>query len=259
MAEARTKYLILPLLALGALAFGTGVAHADGNAPAGNNGTIKIDGVPAEDGTDNKPHPGCQFTVELFGYDAGARTATLEFAAQAPTDGGMLLEDTQRFTVAERTGGNQLDHRAQYDLGAALAGRTPHPKQGYHVMLTVHVDGAQGADVKHKVFWISDCAAAGTFQADSALASMTNTSTTPPTTAAPVPTTAPESATGAAGGPGAGVLGAEETAPTSSVGSAGGELPRTGSGTAPLAAGALGLVIAGGALVASSRRTRQAA
>ncbi|MCU1486590.1 MAG: hypothetical protein JWN67_3336 [Actinomycetia bacterium] len=261
MAEARTKFLILPLLALGALAFGSGVAHADGNAPPGNNGTIKIDGVPAEDGNDNKPHPGCQFTVEFFGYDAGDRTATLEFEAQAPTDGGMLLEDTQHFTVAERTGGNQLDHRAQYDLSKALASRTPHPKQGYHVKLTVHVDGAKGADVKHKVFWISECAAAGTFQADAGLASVTNTSTAPPTTAAPptttttVPVTTPESGNGAAGGPGGGVLGTEETAPESSAG----QLPRTGSSTVPLAAAALGLVAAGGALVAASRRRQHAA
>ena len=66
------KLLLLPAAALAAtLAFGPGVAHANGNAPAGNNGTIKIDGVPAEDGNDNKPHPGCQFTVEFFGYDAG--------------------------------------------------------------------------------------------------------------------------------------------------------------------------------------------
>ena len=87
------KLLLLPAAALAAtLAFGPGVAHANGNAPAGNNGTIKIDGVPAEDGNDNKPHPGCQFTVEFFGYDAGERTATLEFEAQAPTDGAKTRE-----------------------------------------------------------------------------------------------------------------------------------------------------------------------
>jgi LPXTG-motif cell wall-anchored protein len=206
-----------------------------GQAPAGNNGTIKIDGVPAEDGNDNKPHPGCAFTVEFFGYDAGARTATLAFEAQAPTDGGMLLEDTQHFTVAERTGGNQLDHRAQYDLSTALATLTPHQKQGYHVKLTVHVDGAQGADEKHKVFWVSECANAGVFAADTAVAPTTTT-----TVAVPVTTPAPS-----------GVLGAEETAPA-------GGLPRTGSSTAPLALTAFGLVAAGGALVAAGRRKQTA-
>jgi LPXTG-motif cell wall-anchored protein len=246
----RTRFLLLPLASLAAtLTFGAGVAHADGNAPAGNNGTIKIDGVPAEDGNDNKPHPGCQFTVEFFGYDAGARTATLEFDAQAPTDGGTLLEDTQHFTVAERTGGNQLDHRATYDLTQALAGRTPHPKQGYHVKLTVHVDGAQGADVKHKVFWVSECAAAGAYSAPAEAVTTTTTTVAPTTT-----TAAPSASVNGSGSDSAltpGVLGAEETAGTAGVS---GSLPRTGSTTGPLAATAVALLAAGSALVAAGRR-----
>jgi LPXTG-motif cell wall-anchored protein len=244
-----TKLLFLPAAVLAAtVAFGPGVAHANGNAPAGNNGTIKIDGTPAEDGNDNKPHPGCQFTVEFFGYDAGDRTATLEFEAQAPTDGGLLLEDTQHFTVAERTGGNQFDHRAEYDLSEALASRTPHPKQGYHVKLTVHVDGAQGADVKHKVFWVSECAAAGAFEAE------TPTTTVPPTTTtvAPVPVTTVGSTSSGSGA--TGVLGESETAPAAAPAAARGSLPRTGTTSGPMAAAALGLVAGGSALVAASRR-----
>jgi LPXTG-motif cell wall-anchored protein len=252
------KLLLLPAAALAAtLAFGPGVAHANGNAPAGNNGTIKIDGVPAEDGNDNKPHPGCQFTVEFFGYDAGERTATLEFEAQAPTDGGMLLEDTQHFTVAERTAGNQLDHRAEYDLSEALASRTPHPKQGYHVKLTVHVDGAQGADVKHKVFWVSECADAGAFEAEAPV------DTVPP---APAPVVTVPVRTDASGAPATeevpptGVLGESATAPAGAAPAAApaGSLPRTGTTTGPMAATALGLVAGGSALVAASRRRRTA-
>jgi LPXTG-motif cell wall-anchored protein len=255
------KLLLIPVATLATtLLLGTGVAHADGNAPAGNNGTIKIDGVPAQDGNDNKPHPGCQFTVEFFGYDAGDRTATLEFEAQAPTDGGMLLEDTQHFTVAERTAGNQLDHRAEYDLSAALATRTPHPKQGYHVKLTVHVDGAQGADVKHKVFWVSECAAAGVFEAEAPVTTVAPTTTT----VVPAPVAGTESGTGAAGSvvagapaPGSEVLASEAAAPATGA-AVGGSLPRTGTGTAPLAATAAGLLGAGAALIAAGRRKQAA-
>lgn len=246
----RTKLVLLPLASLVALTLGAGPALADGNAPAGNNGTIKIDGVPADDGNDNVPHPGCGFTVEFFGYDAGDRTARLEFDAQSPLEGGMLAEVPTRFTVAERTGGNQLNHRVEVDLADVLAGRTPHPKQGYHVKLTVHVDGAQGADVKHKVFWISECVDAGVYVAEAGTAVPAPTTTT---TVAPTTTTAPaENGLGGAGGPGSGaVLGASEEAGTLGVG---GELPRTGTTTWALALTALTLLAAGAALVATGRR-----
>src|SRR3954447_7947201 len=135
-------------------------ALADGDAPPGNNGTIKIDNVAMDDGNENVPHPGCTFVVDLFGYDVGTRTATLDFEGQEPTGGGELLVDTFTFDVQSRDSGNQLDASRTVDLTSALAGIEPHPQQGWHVMLTVHVDGAQGADVKHKVFWVSECAAA---------------------------------------------------------------------------------------------------
>ena len=75
-------------------------AQEGGDAPAGNNGTIKIDDVPIDDGNENVPHPGCTFVVDFFGYDVGTRTATLEFEGQAPTGGGMLFTDTFTFEVA---------------------------------------------------------------------------------------------------------------------------------------------------------------
>ena len=48
--------------------------------------------------------------------------------------------------------------RARSFLTAALVGITPQQNQGWHVTLTVNTDGAQGSDVKHKVFWVQDCA-----------------------------------------------------------------------------------------------------
>ena len=29
--------------------------------------------------------------------------------------------------------------------------------KGFHVKLTIHADGSQGADTKHKVFWVQPC------------------------------------------------------------------------------------------------------
>ena len=39
----------------------------------------------------------------------------------------------------------------------ALSAYPVHPQQGYHVKLTVNADGSQGADTKHKVFWVGPC------------------------------------------------------------------------------------------------------
>ena len=127
------------------------------NSPPGNNGTIKID-TAVFGGNRNHPHVGCEFFVNFFGYDGGTQQATLSFEPWAPTRGGVVAERETSWSVPTRTAGNQLDHRyGPVNLSAALAGITPHPRQGYHVKLTVHVTGSQGADVKHKVFWIEPC------------------------------------------------------------------------------------------------------
>jgi hypothetical protein len=132
-------------------------AHGSRNAPPGNNGTIKID-TAVFSGNRNHPHVGCEFFVNFFGYDGGTQQATLSFEPWAPTRGGVVAERETSWSVPARTAGNQLDHRyGPVNLSAALAGITPHPRQGFHVKLTVHVTGSQGADVKHKVFWIEPC------------------------------------------------------------------------------------------------------
>src|SRR3954452_20419956 len=137
------------LFAVPALA---GSAHGD--RPPGNNGTVKINDFPLDGDNGNDPHVGCQFAVTFFGYDAGTQTGRLVFEGQAPTGGGLLQESTTSWTTAHRTAGNQLDTTfGPVDLSAALAkARVSPAQQGYHVKLTVHVTGSQGADTKHKVF-----------------------------------------------------------------------------------------------------------
>ena len=132
--------------------------------PPGNNGTVKIDGVPFDDHPDNEPHPGCVFQVDFYGYDEGLDLfASVTFEHWNPTGDGhgdVILEDEVFIGEDDNSGGGSedgLDASATYDLSALLAGEEPHPQQGFHIKLTVHADGSQGADTKHKVFWV-ECA-----------------------------------------------------------------------------------------------------
>ncbi len=130
-------------------------AHAD---PAGNNGTIKIDAEAFDSHPDNQPHVGCRFQVDFYGFDQGNLNADVEFAVQPPTGKDIvLLTDTVAVGQDGAGGGTDLDAERTYDLSSALASTTPQPQQGFHVKLTVRADGSQGADTKHKVFWVQRC------------------------------------------------------------------------------------------------------
>jgi hypothetical protein len=138
---------------------------ASSGDPAGNNGTIKIDGLPFDDAPDNEPHPGCIFQLDFYGFDAGPLDADVSFEAIAPTAGGVVRTDVVPIGEDSHAGGGSeagLDASRTYDLRSDLAGITPHPKQGWHIKVTVHADGSQGADVKHKVFWVQDCGVSST-------------------------------------------------------------------------------------------------
>jgi hypothetical protein len=138
-----------------------GLAVAAPN-PAGNNGTVKLDASPFDAAPDNEPHVGCTFQVDFYGYDQGDLYAQVTFEAHAPTlrpeDSQVLLTDRVFISEDDNSGGGSeagLDARATYRLD--LSEIAPHPEQGFHVKLTVHADGSQGADTKHKVFWVSGC------------------------------------------------------------------------------------------------------
>ncbi len=144
------------LLGLGVAIGGSAApAHAD---PPGNNGTVKIDDTPFDSHPDNEPHVGCSFEVDFYGFDEGDLSATVTFEAHPPTgNGGGLLQDTVFIGEDAAGGGTDLDAERQYDLSAALEGYSEHPQQGYHVKLTVNAEGSEGADTKHKVFWVQAC------------------------------------------------------------------------------------------------------
>ena len=212
-----------------------------GSNPPGNNGTVKIDDVPFDDAPDNEPHVGCTFQVDFYGYDEGDLTAAVTFEAHPPTGPvRVLLTDSVFIGEDDNSGGGSqagLDASQTYTLD--FTGIEPHPVQGFHVKLTINAEGSQGADVKHKVFWVTGC---GPSPTTTTTTSGSTTSTSKATTTSKVTsissktsTTSGESTTTTAAG------GSSASGPSSSVG--GGVLPFTGAGTMPLLL--VGLVLLG--------------
>ena len=215
----RVRLLAMVAAVLIGVAVATPAAASPGGDPPGNNGTVKIDGRPFDDAPDNEPHPGCVFQVDFYGFDAGNLNADVTFEAVAPTAGGTLLTDSVPIGEDSHAGGGSeagLDASRTYDLSSALANIQPQRNQGWHVRLTVHADGSQGADVKHKVFWVDDCSGTTGSSTTSSGASTSGAggpggvSTDTGSTAPETPATAP-----------AQVLGTEVTAPAQSDTTAG--------------------------------------
>ena len=108
-------------------------AQAD---PAGNNGTVKIDGIPFDTYPDNEPHVGCMFQVDFYGYDEGDYFANVRFSANPPTGKAILLDNDTVFIGEDAAGGGtDLDAEKTYDLSALLQPFMAHPQQGYHIKL----------------------------------------------------------------------------------------------------------------------------
>ena len=63
---------------LGGLLRGSGSSRS-----AGNNGTVKIDGVEFDTHPDNEPHVGCIFQVDFYGFDVTSPTGFVTFETQA--------------------------------------------------------------------------------------------------------------------------------------------------------------------------------
>ena len=181
-----------------------GRAAADPGGPAGNNGTVKIDGTDFDSHPDNEPHVGCVFQVDFYGYDLGQLFADVTFEVHPPTGNEVILEDNDIFIGEDDNsgGGSEagLDASRTYDLTTLLAEFEPHPEQGWHVKLTVNADGSQGADVKHKTFWVTGCQPPPTTSTTSSTTTTTEkptttTESTTTTTTTETPTTTTESTT----------------------------------------------------------------
>ena len=253
--------VIVLLAATAVVLAAAGLALAGPNPP-GNNGTVKIDDVPFDDAPDNEPHVGCIFQVDFYGYDQGDMNATVTFEAHPPTGPvQVLLTDTVFIGEDDNSGGSQAGLDASQTYTLDFTGIEPHPVQGFHVKLTVNAEGSQGADVKHKVFWVTGCVPAPTTttaggtttshatSTSGATSSSGGSSTSGVTTTSGATTTTGEGTTSTAA-----VGGASSSAPG---GPTGGALPFTGASS--LALLAVGTALAGLGVVtlsAGSRRRR---
>jgi LPXTG-motif cell wall-anchored protein len=197
------------------------------------------------------------FQVDFYGFDEGDLVADVTFESHPPTGPVQeLLTDEVFIGEDDNAGGGSqagLDASATYTLD--FAGIQPHPNQGFHVKLTVHADGSQGADTKHKVFWVAGCAAGTTTTTTRGGGSSGTTTTTGTTTtrAGGQDTTTTTTSVGggsASSGPG-GSAGASASSATG-----GGGLPLTGASGAPLLAAGLALLGLGAAALLRSRQRR---
>ena len=254
------RLLFLAAMVVSSLAV-TQLASAGPNPP-GNNGTVKLDDSPFDDAPDNEPHVGCTFQVDFYGYDEGDLNATVTFEAHPPTgERQLLLTDTVFIGEDDNTGGGSeagLDASETYTLD--LTGIQPHPNQGVHVKLTINADGSQGADVKHKVFWVSGCETPGTTTTTKSTTSTSGTTTTTkPTSSSGASSTSGSSSTsGGRTTTTAAVGGSSSSAPGGSSGSGGGVLPFTGAGVSlPMLVVAVALLGLGAATLRSGSRRRR--
>jgi hypothetical protein len=127
------------------------------NAALGNDGTVKIDGIPFDQHPDNQPHVGCDFEVDFYGFDQGDLNASVKFFAHPPTGRKiLLLSDTVFIGEDPAGGGTDLDAEREYNLSEELKPFMRHP-QGFHVKLRVNAPGSIGKDTKFKTFWIDRC------------------------------------------------------------------------------------------------------
>lgn len=162
LAPAAAALVLLSAPAVAAPGHGQAHGHGRGHAVAdrpGNNGTIKVDGQPFDDHPGNEPHVGCVLQVDFYNYGKGDFHADVTFSPHAPTASSSITVtagDPRPFVGEDPPGGGtDLDAHETYRLSFTGA---PHPKQGYHVKLTVHAPQSNGADTKHKVFWVKNCA-----------------------------------------------------------------------------------------------------
>ena len=144
---------------------GTGGAAAGHKDGVGNNGTVKIDRLGVIDRIPNNvPHPGCTFRVAWFGFDGGSEVgSTVTFSMQAPTRdvalgvAGPAVVPVGGDPASGAGTASGPDAVQTYTLDFA---GPAHPRQGYHVRLTVATPRSLGNDTKTKMFWVRPCTSA---------------------------------------------------------------------------------------------------
>jgi hypothetical protein len=235
--------------------------------PPGNNGTVKIDASPFDTHPSNEPHVGCRFQIDFYGFDHGDLDATAALELWSPTGSGVVYEGSTAIGEDDAGGGTDLDAELTVDLTSALAasGATPHPVQGYHVRLTVHAEGSIGADVKHKMFWVTCGSSPSPTPSSSPSVSVSPSATTSPSASTPSGTSTssqPTSASSSTSTPKTSVEGTSGSHTATRLAARGTDLPPpaetafTGGQIGTLAIAAVAFLVLGAGLVRlASRRT----
>jgi hypothetical protein len=154
----RARRAAFAVLAVALVAIAAVATSALGADPKGANGTIKIDGEPFDTHPNNQPHVGCRFQVDFYGFDQGDFNAKVRFELHPPSGRRVLLNDTVFIGEDAAGGGTDLDAQETYNLSSLLRRGEAHPKQGFHVKVTVEAPGAGGKIAKKsKVFWVQQC------------------------------------------------------------------------------------------------------
>jgi hypothetical protein len=219
------------------LALGSPALAAD---PAGANGTVKIDGPAYQEDNRNEPHVSCEFQVEFFNFDKDEH-ATLIFEAWPPSAPdfhevkrleNVLVSDDEASGGAYRQDPDQVFRFSAADLNLTAA--MAHPKQGYHIKLTIDRQNHPKWTEKHKVFWLKPC--------DSSESPSPTPSQTPGGSQSPTPG-ASENPSASPSGPAGGGTGG------------GGGLPITGVAATSMAL--TGVVLIGGGVALMTLRRRR--
>ena len=134
---------------------------AGGNNPPGNNGTVQDPGG-RRPPRDPRQRSACR--LQLPDQVPGLRLRRRERQvgarrARRPLESSVDVLNGEVDIGEDAAGGaNDVDAVVVVDLTDKLGGLgDPHPKQGFHLKLTVNAPGSIGADVKHKVFWVQGC------------------------------------------------------------------------------------------------------
>ena len=153
------RVALTAVTAVAATAALSGGATAAPGDPPGANGTIKIDREPFDSHPNNQPHVGCNFQVDFYGFDQGNYDSRVTFQLHPPSGTGRVLLTDTVFVGQDRAGGGtDLDAQRTYNLSSRLRPGEAHPKQGFHVKVTVEAPGAGGKIAKKsKVFWVQRC------------------------------------------------------------------------------------------------------
>ena len=146
MGGLRRRLAFLVVLTIAVLAVAQAAHAHEMDHHDSNRGSVKVDDDDIDDGPANHPHVICGLLI-VVDHSFG-RPFDIDFDADAPTT---RPGPDQHLLIVHVPDGDNVS--GLIDLRAFLGGIVPHPQQGFHVFITVHLPGGD----KHKVIWVQLC------------------------------------------------------------------------------------------------------